>query len=214
MSYRGPVRVGTFAEVARQKKFGGNSNMKQLHRSMGLSLMAVFVVVGLGCCAKKPTPTPAPEVKAPKVEPTPVPQPVKTPPPFVPAETKPVTDIDASLDEINRKGYVKDVFFDFDEDAIRADMRDILEANSSWLKKYPSVRIRVEGHCDERGTAQYNMALGERRAAQVKNFLVRLGVEEGRIETVSFGKEKPFATGTGESVWSQNRRGHFVVIAK
>ncbi|MCC6131276.1 MAG: peptidoglycan-associated lipoprotein Pal [Acidobacteria bacterium] len=188
--------------------------MKHLHRSLGLSLTALFVVVGLGCCAKKPTPTPAPEVKAPKVEPTPVPEPVKTPPPFKPAETKPVTDIDASLDEINRKGYVKDVFFDFDDDAIRADMRDVLEGNAAWLKKYPTVKIRVEGHCDERGTAQYNMALGERRAAQVKNYLVRLGLEEGRIETVSFGKEKPFATGSNEEAWSQNRRGHFVVIAK
>jgi peptidoglycan-associated lipoprotein len=174
--------------------------------------MAVFVVASLGCCVKKPAPTPAPEVRAP--EPTPTPEPVKTPPPFKPAETKPVTDIDASLDDINRRGYIKDVFFDFDADAIRADMRDVLDANAAWLKKYPTVRIRVEGHCDERGTAQYNMALGERRASQVKNFLVQLGIEESRIENISLGEEKPFATGSSEDAWSQNRRGHFLVIAK
>jgi peptidoglycan-associated lipoprotein len=93
-------------------------------------------------------------------------------------------------------------------------MRDVLDANAAWLKKYPTVRIRVEGHCDERGTAQYNMALGERRASQVKNFLVQLGIEESRIENISLGEEKPFATGSSEDAWSQNRRGHFLVIAK
>jgi peptidoglycan-associated lipoprotein len=117
-----------------------------------------------------------------------------------------------SLSEL--QGYLKDTFFDFDRSDIRADQRDPLAADGSWLRKHPAVKVRVEGHCDERGTSQYNLALGERRAEEAKEYLATLGVEAKRIETVSYGKERPFAEGHAESAWSQNRRDHYVVTAK
>ena len=111
-------------------------------------------------------------------------------------------------------GYLKDAFFDFDKFNVRADQRDTLAADAEWLKKYPKVKIQIEGHCDERGTAQYNMALGEKRAQAVKDYVTSLGVDPSRIETVSYGKERPFVKGHNEEAWAQNRRGHFVITAK
>jgi peptidoglycan-associated lipoprotein len=116
--------------------------------------------------------------------------------------------------EINRKGYLKDNFFDFDQAAIRADQREVLAGDASWLKKWPTVKVRVEGHCDERGTAQYNLALGERRAEADREYLASLGIDTTRVELVSYGKERPFAPGHDEGAWAQNRRDHFVVTAR
>jgi len=180
---------------------------------LGLGLATTLVLLGGACCAK-PKPVPAPEVKAapvPVATPVPVPAEVPTPPPPPPP---PCTDPSClGLDELN-KGYLKDTFFDFDKYDVRADQRDALAANAAWMKKYPSVKVRVEGHCDERGTDKYNMALGDKRANAVKDYLVSLGIDSGRVETISFGKSKPFADGHNEEAWAQNRRGHFVVIAK
>lgn len=188
--------------------------MRNSQRTVGFGLALFLIAGGLACCSK-PKPTPAAEVKPVETPvPTPTPIPVKETPVTPVAEPPKVTDIDADLDTINKKGYLKDVFFDFDKFDIRADQRDPLSANAEWMKKYPSVKIRVEGHCDERGTAQYNMALGEKRANAVKEYLATLGIDAGRIETVSFGKERPFAAGHDEDAWAQNRRGHFVVTAK
>jgi peptidoglycan-associated lipoprotein len=145
--------------------------------------------------------------------PTAAPVPVATPEPFT-SRTPDVTADVLSKDLQTISGYMKDVFFDFDKAEVRSDQRDLLDANAAFLKKYPTVRIRVEGHCDERGTREYNMALGDRRANAVKEFLASLGVDAGRIETVSYGKERPFSPGHDESAWAQNRRGHFVAIAK
>ena len=117
-----------------------------------------------------------------------------------------------SLSEVS--SYLKPAFFDYDKADIRADARDVLAANATWLKKHPSVQFTIEGHCDERGTAQYNLALGDRRANAAKEYLVSLGVDAGRIKTVSYGKERPFATGHDEDSWQKNRRAHFVVTAK
>ncbi len=104
------------------------------------------------------------------------------------------------------------VFFDFDKFDIKAEYRDQLKEKAEILKKFPQLRVLVEGHCDERGTAEYNLALGERRARTVKEYLMVLGVDAGQIEVVSFGEERPAVTGTGEAVWSQNRRGEFKII--
>jgi len=103
------------------------------------------------------------------------------------------------------------VFFDFDKSVIKAEGAKTLERQAAWLKKYPDVTVTVEGHADERGTREYNLALGERRAAAVKNFLVALGVDPGRIATISYGKERPAAIGHNEAAWAQNRRGVTVV---
>lgn len=104
---------------------------------------------------------------------------------------------------------VRDVFFAYDSDAIDTEGRAALEANARILRDRDDVTVIIEGHCDERGTAQYNMALGWRRAEAVKDYLLSLQVPGDRMRTTSFGKEKPFVTGTGEDVWSQNRRAHF-----
>ncbi|MCB2102903.1 MAG: peptidoglycan-associated lipoprotein Pal [Rhodobacterales bacterium] len=99
------------------------------------------------------------------------------------------------------------VFFDFDKFSLGADARATLAKQAAWLQKFPSVSVTVEGHCDERGTREYNLALGERRANSVKDYLVALGVNPGRVTTISYGEERPVALGSNESAWAQNRRG-------
>lgn len=99
------------------------------------------------------------------------------------------------------------IFFEFDKYNLKAGARGTLEKQAAWLNKWPAVTITVEGHCDERGTREYNLALGERRANSVKDYLVALGVNPSRIKTISYGKERPVALGSNESAWAQNRRG-------
>jgi peptidoglycan-associated lipoprotein len=108
---------------------------------------------------------------------------------------------------------VKDAYFDYDKADIRADARDALSQTAQFLRSYPQVKIVVEGHCDERGSTEYNLALGDRRAAAVKQFLASLGIPADRIETVSYGKERPFCTASTEECYTQNRRGH-IIMAK
>ena len=119
-----------------------------------------------------------------------------------------------TLDDLNASHPLNDVFFDYDATTLRDDGRQVLEANAQWLAKWPQTTIRIYGHCDERGTGEYNLALGDQRAVTVRNYLTGLGVNPARIQTVSLGKESPFCTATGESCWAQNRRGHFEITAK
>lgn len=119
-----------------------------------------------------------------------------------------------TLDDLNASHPLNDVFFDYDATTLRDDGRQVLQQNAQWLAKWPQTRISVYGHCDERGTGEYNLALGDQRAVTVRNYLTGLGVNPARIQTVSLGKESPFCTATGESCWAQNRRGHFVITAK
>ena len=105
------------------------------------------------------------------------------------------------------------VFFDFDKYNLMPEARQILEKQAAWLKKYPSVTVSIEGHCDERGTREYNLALGERRANAAKNYLVALGVNPNRLTTISYGRERPAVTGSNEAAWAQNRRAVTVVRA-
>ena len=106
---------------------------------------------------------------------------------------------------------VKDVYFDYDKADVRADQQTLVQANAAFLQQHPNMSVTLEGHCDERGSTEYNLALGDNRASAVKNALVAAGVPAERIKTVSFGKEKPFCTESNESCWQQNRRGHFVL---
>ena len=99
------------------------------------------------------------------------------------------------------------VFFDLDKFNIKSSDRKTLEKQAAWLKTYPKVFVTIQGHADERGTREYNLALGDRRASSVKVYLVSLGVNPGRVNTISYGKERPVATGSSEAAWSQNRRG-------
>ena len=105
---------------------------------------------------------------------------------------------------------VRDAYFDYDKAEIRPDARAALSKTGDFLKNYPRFKVTIEGHCDERGSTEYNLGLGDRRAAAVKQYIVSLGVSADRISTVSFGKEKPFCMEHNEACWQQNRRGHFV----
>jgi len=109
---------------------------------------------------------------------------------------------------------LKDIHFEFDKYDIRPGDVAILKQNAEILKKYPKVKIQVEGHCDERGTNEYNLALGERRANSTKNYLISLGVSTERISTISYGEEKPLDPGHGEEAWAKNRRAHTIITAK
>lgn len=106
---------------------------------------------------------------------------------------------------------LRDVFFEFDRSELTPDSRDILQANADWINSNAGMKVQIEGHCDERGTEEYNLALGERRANSVKNYLMSLGVEEHRLFTISYGEELPAEQGHDESSWSKNRRAHFLV---
>jgi peptidoglycan-associated lipoprotein len=114
-----------------------------------------------------------------------------------------------SLSELFEQN-VKDAFFDFNKSDIRADARDNLAKTAEFLRSYPQIRVTIEGHCDERGSTEYNIGLGERRAQAAKNYLISLGISATRMDTVSWGKERPFCTEHDESCWQQNRRAHFV----
>ncbi|HOK06702.1 MAG TPA: peptidoglycan-associated lipoprotein Pal, partial [Syntrophales bacterium] len=109
------------------------------------------------------------------------------------------------------KAEFRDINFDFDKATLRADARAILKEHAAWLKRNTAARLLIEGHCDERGTSEYNLALGERRAAAAMKYLVELGVAKDRIKTVSYGKERPLDPGHNEEAWAKNRRCHFVL---
>ena len=103
------------------------------------------------------------------------------------------------------------VFFDVDQHSIRPDAQSVLQKQAAWLQKYPAVRLMVEGHCDERGTREYNLALGDRRAYAVKEYLVSMGVDAARLQSKSYGKERPVCAESDDSCWQQNRRGYSVI---
>lgn len=188
------------------------------------TFIAVLLVAATvaGCSKKQPpvavTPPPSTTTTVPATPdpvPPPPPTPVPVPPPIVPDEPV-VSDPLAGMtpDEINREAPLAPVFFGLDSDVVDADGQQVLQKNADVLKKYSTWAITIEGHSDERGTAEYNLALGERRAMAVKVYLVSLGIAADRIRTVSYGKEFPFDPGHDEAAWKNNRRGHFVVTGK
>ncbi|HOP85159.1 MAG TPA: peptidoglycan-associated lipoprotein Pal [Syntrophorhabdaceae bacterium] len=110
------------------------------------------------------------------------------------------------------KAELKDIFFDFDKYNIRPGDAEILKNNLEWFKQNPGKKVRIEGHCDERGTVEYNLVLGQKRADSAKNYLINLGVDGKLLETVSYGKERPFDPGHNEEAWAKNRRAHFLIL--
>ena len=123
-----------------------------------------------------------------------------------------VTETDlAALQKAIDDGVIKPVFFAYDSADLSAEARATLEQDSRLFRQYPDATIIVEGHCDERGTEEYNLALGDRRAQAAKDYLVQLGIPASRLQTISYGEERPFATGSNEAAWAQNRRAHFRV---
>jgi len=119
-----------------------------------------------------------------------------------------------TLEELNSQGYLKRIHFDFDKYVVKDDMKPILQSNADWLLKHSTVVISIGGHCDERGTEEYNMALGEKRAAAAKNYLVNLGVPADNIKIVSYGKTQPLVKGIDEETHYKNRRDEFIIIKK
>jgi len=116
--------------------------------------------------------------------------------------------------EILESRMLKDIYFDFDEYDVRPEDAEILKDTSALLMKYPSIKIQIEGHCDERGTVEYNLALGERRANSTKKYLVSLGISSDRIATISYGEERPLDPGHNEEAWAKNRRAHTIILSK
>ncbi|MBS3818779.1 peptidoglycan-associated lipoprotein Pal [bacterium] len=119
-----------------------------------------------------------------------------------------------SLEEINEEQPLEMIHFDFDKYFIRENEKPILEKNAEWLKKWDSAKILIEGHCDERGTEEYNLALGEKRAKSTFDYLVSLGISPDRMKTISYGESQPLAKGSNEKAWAKNRRAEFTIIEK
>jgi peptidoglycan-associated lipoprotein len=165
-----------------------------------LLLLAALGLVAAGCARKSveapPASPPTPPVTTPDTTPVPKPTTPETP---VPSGTG-VTTAD-----------FQPAFFDFDSYALREDARAALDKDARLLRENTGVKVTVEGHCDERGTAEYNQALGEKRAQAARDYLVAAGIDTGRIQVVSYGKEQPFDLGHDEAAWAKNRRAHVVV---
>lgn len=142
--------------------------------------------------------------------PTPAALPAEPTEEWVPAE--PIDD-GLSAADLNRRGVLQPVYFDFDRAMIRPDQAAVLEANAAWLAQRPAVRVLVEGHCDERGTREYNLALGARRAEATRDFMVSLGISPDRIETVSYGEELPADPAHNERAWAMNRRAETLIVS-
>jgi len=157
--------------------------------------------------APAPTGSPTPSAAAPSTTPSPS----MTPSPAAPSTASPATPPAPS--EFRATDNLKDVFFDFDKYDIRPSDAKMLDTNAAWLKSNDNL-VLIEGHCDERGTNEYNLALGERRAKAAMNYLVAQGVQASRITIISYGKERPTCTEHSESCWAQNRRAHFLVKAR
>ena len=181
--------------------------------------IALVATVAVGACAKKkpdpPPVAPTPAAEPPRTTPT-APPPPPTPPRETPPRTLTEDEIFAgkSLGDLNAEMPLKPVFFELDSAQLNDAARPILQKNVDWMKRWTSTKVMVEGHGDSRGTAEYNLALGSRRAAAVRDYVLSLGIGADRIQIVSKGKESPFCSDENESCWYQNRRGHFVITAK
>jgi peptidoglycan-associated lipoprotein len=178
-----------------------------------LVVVALAAATAFGACTKKVPPAPPPPPPVAPEAPPPAP-----PPPPKP-EVAPVQDEysrlkSMSAEEIEKSGLLKEIYFDFDKADIREQDRATLSQDAAALKKFDFLRITVEGHCDERGTVEYNLALGERRSKAAFDYLVSLGVSADRMKTVSYGKEVPVCTQSNEDCWQRNRRAHLTVTGK
>jgi peptidoglycan-associated lipoprotein len=166
------------------------------------SLCLIFLISATACSKKKAADTPATDAEVTSTAPEPEPEPEVE---EAVMETEPVEEIDMKIPVL------EDVFFAYDSAKLSSDAKNMLQKNAKQLKDASQVDITVEGHCDERGTIAYNLALGEKRAKAAKDYIVSLGVPANRVKVLSYGKERPFDAGHNESAWKKNRRAHFVV---
>jgi len=199
-----------------------NMTESRTYQVVAIALLAATVA----CAPRKPkvtntAPPPATTdtTTATRTPPATTPPPVTPPPPQRLEEPTPVrlaedSTTSRSIDELNRDSLLKPAFFPVDSFDLDDSGRAVVSANAELLKKYPTWKISIEGHADERGTPEYNLALGDKRASAVKTYLVSLGIPADRLQTISYGKEFPFEPGHDENAWSKNRRAHFVITAK
>jgi peptidoglycan-associated lipoprotein len=188
-------------------------------QSTWLTAVILLVVLTVSACSKKvpppPPPPPAPPVAA---APPPPPPPPPAPAPAPPAAPKPLTEEELfarkTLEQLNAEMPLGDVMFDYDQAAVREDQRALLQKNADYMRKWPTVRVTVEGHADARGTNEYNLALGERRGNAVKDYLVSLGISADRLSVISKGEEAGLCADMTEQCYARNRRGHFIITAK
>jgi peptidoglycan-associated lipoprotein len=179
-----------------------------------LSILLILVLVALVGACKKPPPVVEPE--APAVEPPPPPPPEpetrQVEPDF---PTEPIAEPEPTrselIDQWNQSGVLETVYFAFDSSELSEAALQTLRANAEWLKAHADVNVVVEGHCDERGTIEYNLALGERRAGSVREYLTSLGLDRARLRIITYGEERPVDPGHSESAWSKNRRAAFLL---
>jgi len=164
--------------------------------------------------ATPPGPEPSPGGTSPSAPAEPVTAPPVAAPAVDSPSSPPPASVVAQAPKAPELTAVKDIFFDFDQAMIRDDSKKTMADNVLWLKTNPAAKVTIEGHCDERGSSEYNLALGERRARVTKDFLVAAGIEANRVNTISFGKERPFVLGHDESAWKWNRRAHFTLSTK
>ncbi|MCD6453950.1 MAG: peptidoglycan-associated lipoprotein Pal [Candidatus Aminicenantes bacterium] len=179
-------------------------------KKLAIAFVTLSFLFTLGGCKKKePVKVVAPGVQAPQKKTEEVKE-----KPIVKPQVQEENIENMSLEEINRKGYLHRIHFDFDKYNIREDQKPVLIRNAQWLKEHPTVKVLIEGHCDERGTEEYNLALGEKRAKAVRDFLISMGISPDRIKIVSYGKSRPLDPRHNEEAWAKNRRAEFVIIAR
>ena len=180
---------------------------------------AILLALSLtaGACAKKAPEPPPPATPPPPAETKPEAPPPPPPPPPAPTPPAPTEDeifSKKTLEQLNAEKPLADVYFAYDSTDLSEEARANLQTNLEWLKRWTSTRIMVEGHADSRGTNEYNLALAERRADAVRDYLASLGLSADRVNIVSKGEEQPFCTEESEACWQQNRRGHFIITEK
>lgn len=177
-----------------------------------ICLLAVMLILSFAtACKKKPKEVPPPP---PQTQEQPPVEKVEAPVVQEPQLTEEEIFLQKSLDQINREKPLGTIYFDYDRAAIRDDARTIMDGNSAWMKKFRTAKVLVEGHCDERGTEEYNLALGEKRAKAAQDYLLSTGVSADRLKIISYGKSQPLNPGHDESAWQMNRRAQFLVIEK
>ncbi len=188
-------------------------------RVLSTFLLCVLMAAAVSCRSRRPAA--APQAAPPPATitiatetPVSVPEPIQDFAPRTESETVVGRDIVQANRVARERGWIQDAFFAFDATGLDSASQESLRRSAEWLRQNPEYRVRVEGHCDERGTAQYNLALGERRAAGAASYLIVLGVDRDRIETISYGEERPFREGSSEAAWAENRRAHLVLIGR
>jgi peptidoglycan-associated lipoprotein len=185
-----------------------------------LIVLALSLLATVNCRSRKPVKPP--ETVPTRTEPA---RPAETSERVTPpSEDFPAREIEepevlsSDIREANRmareRGWIRDAFFEFDASTLSEDAQQALQQSATWLRSHPEYDLLIAGHCDERGTEQYNLALGDRRAATAATYLATLGLDRSRIRTVSYGEERPFEEASDEAAWAQNRRAHLVLVGR